>query len=77
MEATEEEATTIVSGKAVQAAREAMDGAIARMERTANRAVERLIRRGYVERSDVEALRAGGAECRRLQNALRQAEGAR
>lgn len=50
----------------LRAKRAELDAATAAMERLANRAIERLIRRGHVERADVDALRKQDAKCRRL-----------
>ena len=43
-----------------------LDDAGVRMDRHANRCIERLIRRGFVDRSDVEKLRELDAENRGL-----------
>lgn len=58
---------------AEQSACEAMDAATARMERLANRVIERIIRNGFVGRADVKALRDGDRACRAASIAMTRA----
>jgi hypothetical protein len=53
--------------------RQKLDAAGARMDHHANRCIERLIRRGFVDRSDVEELRAIDKECRELLERIERA----
>lgn len=73
-EAIREEHRVVVRGKLVEAARADLDAAGQRMERLANGVIERLIRKGYATRSDVERLRSGDAECRRLADVVAELE---
>lgn len=64
----------IARRKRVEEAQRTFDLATAVMERTANRVIERVIRQGFVERSDVRKLRTGDAACRRSLEELNAAK---
>lgn len=59
--------------KRLEEAQRAFDAATVVMENTANRVIERIIRRGYVERDEVRKLRHGDATCRQLLEELDRA----
>lgn len=59
--------------KRLEEAQRAFDAATVVMEKTANRVIERIIRRGYVERDEVRKLRLGDATCRQLLEELDRA----
>lgn len=50
----------------LEALRATRDREFAAMEALANRVIERVIRRGFVDRADVRALRSQDAKCRGL-----------
>ena len=68
--------TEAVSGRVLADARANADAAGARMERVANYVIERLIRRGYAERADVERLREADKNARNAALAVKAMEGA-